>query len=290
MTDLIDRHLRACAAAALSPITIEARAEILHRLDRDLPEGLERALTEELQAWLAHPGWSPKTRETYWCHIVAFYRDMTRRRQPILSYDPSADLPRPRVGRRLPRVASDDQLELALANLARPALRAVILAAGVGMRAAEVAGVEGDAFTRERVRIHGKGDAWRSVPVPPDVWQEIRGVHGPVILYRGQPVSAGWLSTYVSQALTAVGLPTLTMHYFRGAYATRLRRAGVDTSAIARLLGHTSVATTQRYIEIVDADLDQAVARLPALPISRTGHEPGHSRLVPRPSTSVAAA
>lgn len=288
-TELIDRHLKALRAAGLAQSTIDAREELLRRLDRQLPYGIEEATEEELQEWLGKRGWATKTRETYWCHLVAFFRERTSGHSKYhLDYDPSAGLPRPRVGKRLPRVATDDQLARVLDNLTRPVLRAVILAAGVGMRAGEVADAEREHITRHRVLIHGKGDKMRTVPVPPEVWQEVASCPAGRLVTdeKGQPVTAKWVTRRVSDALTSIGEPRLTLHFFRGCYATRLRRAGVDTSAIARLLGHSSVATTQKYIELVDADLDLAVAKLPPLPLT-VGHEPDGSRLVS--STAEAA-
>jgi integrase len=271
MTDLIDRHLAASRAGGLAATTIDARDELLRRLNRELPYGIEEATTEELQEWLGRAGWATKTRETYWCHIVAFFRWATAGHHPVLDYDPSADMRRPRVGRHLPRVANDDQLALALRSLAQPERLAVVLAGGLGMRAGEVAAAERDSITEGMAIIHGKGDKTRAVPVPPDVWEVVSPYPTGLLLtdQHGHRVTSAWVTRHVSRALTTIGEPRLSLHWFRGAYATRLRRAGVDISAIARLMGHESVATTQRYIEIVDADLAAAVARMPRLPIRK---------------------
>jgi len=266
MTHFIDDHLTALRAEGRSPNTVDSREELLRRLDRDLPHGLDEATTSELQRWLGNPDWCSKTRETYWCHIVAYYRWCTRGPRPLLDYDPSQTMARPHVGRHLPRVASDDQLAHALANLNRPMLRAVILAAGVGMRASEVAAAEREHFTQRRVIIHGKGDKTRVVPVPGDVWDEVCGCpDGPLVTHHGLPVDRQWVTVTASRALTAIGCPRLSLHWFRGAYATRLRRSGVDTLAISKLLGHSSAATTQRYVELDEDDLAVAVARMPRL-------------------------
>ena len=266
MTHFIDDHLTALRAEGRSPNTVDSREELLRRLDRDLPLGLDEATTSELQRWLGNPDWCSKTRETYWCHIVAYYRWCTRGPRPLLDYDPSQTMARPHVGRHLPRVASDDQLAHALANLNRPMLRAVILAAGVGMRASEVAAAEREHFTQRRVIIHGKGDKTRVVPVPEDVWDEVCGCpDGPLVTHHGQAVDRQWVTVTASRALTSIGFPRLSLHWFRGAYATRLRRSGVDTLAISKLLGHSSAATTQRYVELDEDDLAVAVARMPRL-------------------------
>jgi len=266
MTHFIDDHLTALRAEGRSPNTVDSREELLRRLDRDLPYGLDEASTGELQRWLGNADWCSKTRETYWCHIVAYYRWCTKGPRPLLDYDPSQPMARPRVGRHLPRVASDDQLAHALANLHRPMLRAVILAAGVGMRASEVAQARREDFTRQRVVIHGKGDKMRVVPVPDDVWEEIGDCRdGPLITHYGAPVDRQWVTITASRALTSIGFPRLTLHWFRGSYATRLRRSGVDTIAISALLGHSSAATTQRYVQLDEDDLAASVAKLPRL-------------------------
>ena len=264
MSELIEDHLNALRAEGLSPLTIASRERLLKALDRELPCGVDRALTQELQGWLGRPGLATKTRETYWCHMTGFYRQVVQ--AGWLDWDPSADLKRPRPKARLPRVASDAQLHRCLRELDRPVLRAVILAGGAGMRAGEIAKADRDHFSRERVLILGKGDKGRAVPLLDDVWEEIRNCpDGPLITHHGRRVSSDWISHACAAAFDRIGEPKLTIHWFRGAFATRLRRMGVDTAAIARLLGHSSVATTQLYLAFDDADLVAAVQRLPHL-------------------------
>lgn len=282
MSDLIPLHLAALRARGLSENTVADRERLLRALDRDLPHGLDVAAAEELQDWLGRAGWTTKTRETYWCHIVGFYRWAARGRSQRLDWDPSEDLDRPKPRRRLPRVASDDQLHRCLDELDRPVLRAVILAAGAGMRAGEIAGAERDNFDGRQVVILGKGDKVRVVPLMPEVWDEVRDCPpGRLVTDNGQPVDAHWVTRKCAAAFDRLGEPKLTIHWFRGAFATRLRRAGVDSMAIARLLGHSSVATTQLYIQLDERDLATAMGRLPSLAqASRaTESEPGSSRL-----------
>lgn len=250
-------------------MTVHDREGCLNRLARALhPLGLDldSASTQELEHWLGQPGWTTKTRETYWCHIVAFYRWATTGRSRRLDWDPSEDLvrPAPKAGR--PLVATDDQLRQCLEVLAHPVRRAVVLAAGVGMRASEIADADRYDFTERRVTIVGKGEKARVVPLIPDVWDEVRDCPpGRIITHNGEPVIGHWITRTCSAALTKAGFPRLTIRWFRGAFATRLRRSGVDIAAISKLLGHSSVATTQRYLEMLEEDLELAVAKLPGL-------------------------
>jgi integrase/recombinase XerC len=266
MSDLIAKHLATLRVTA-SPRTVHDRQAVLDRLDRTLPHGLDEALPEELEAWLGNQDWCTKTRETYWCHIVGFYRWAVRGRSPKLDWDPSEELARPKPRKRLPHVAADAQLRHCLDALGHPARRCVILAAGAGMRASEIADSDREDYTRRQVIILGKGDKQRAVPLTADVWEEVRDLPpGPVVTDRhGQRVDGHWITRHCSAALDAIGENNLTIHWFRGSFATRLRRSGADAFVIARLLGHSSLGPTQRYIEVDDDDLTDAIASLPDL-------------------------
>ena len=49
-----------------------------------------------------------------------------------------------------------------------------------------------------------------------------------------------------------------SLHAFRRAFALTLWRKGVDVLSISRLLGHTSVEITKRYLNINNEDLQKA--------------------------------
>jgi site-specific recombinase XerD len=50
-------------------------------------------------------------------------------------------------------------------------------------------------------------------------------------------------------------------HRWRHTYATSLVRRGVDIHVVQRLMGHSNIATTSRYLHLSDADLIDAVDR-----------------------------
>jgi integrase/recombinase XerD len=276
MTDLITYHVTRCRRSAnFSPITIRDRAELLRRVDAELPLGLGEATTEELQEWLARPGWSAQTRATYYGHLLGFYRDVAEQ----LGWDPSAGLIRPKVPRGLPKPASEDEIRCALADLPRPWDLYVMLAAYAGLRSSEVAGLDRRNVTEALVTVHqGKGGKSRTVETHPDLWRRIRLAQpGPIaLLGSGRVMTGEQMSARARYQLDKIGLPELTMHRFRHRFATMLLRpkelggAGADLLTVSELMGHANPNTTKVYALITSEQRRLAIHALPALaPVSR---------------------
>jgi integrase/recombinase XerC len=137
---------------------------------------------------------------------------------------------------------------------------------GCGLRISEALSLTGrDAPLGETLRITGKGGKTRLCPVLPIVSQAVEAYRalspwpeGPEVpLFRAR--RGGALSPRMVQAEMAklrgrLGLPqTATPHALRHAFATHLLGAGADLRSIQELLGHASLATTQKYTA-VDAE------------------------------------
>src|SRR5262249_25673234 len=137
---------------------------------------------------------------------------------------------------------------------------ALALLYGAGLRRSEAVGLELEALTGDGVRVLGKGNKERTVPIPPSAaaalrgWLEVRGNEpGPLLC----PVKAGRVTIrrMTAQALmTAIlrrgaeaNVPHLSPHDLRRSYLTSLLRAGADLSTVQRLAGHANVTTTTRY-------------------------------------------
>jgi integrase/recombinase XerC len=144
---------------------------------------------------------------------------------------------------------------------------------GCGLRISEALGLQrGDVPFRDAIRIVGKGNKERVVPVLPIVAKSVEAyvalcpfvmtTDGPLFVgVRGKRLNAGVVQRQMRQVRIALGLPdTATPHALRHSFATHLLSSGGDLRSIQELLGHASLSTTQRYTE-VDTDHLQRVYR-----------------------------
>jgi integrase/recombinase XerD len=115
-----------------------------------------------------------------------------------------------------------------------------------------------------RVRLHGKGDKWRALPL----WQETAALLKPLVANRSsdQPV----FISRQQEALTRFGIykivrrctrqlapkqvngheRPISPHVFRHGTAVSMLEAGAELNVIRAWLGHVSIETTNRYAEI----------------------------------------
>ena len=149
----------------------------------------------------------------------------------------------------------------------------LMLLYGCGLRISEALGLQRrDAPFRDAIRIVGKGNKERIVPVLPIVADSteayvtlcpfVMPADGPLFVgVRGKRLNAGVVQRQMRQVRVALGLPeTVTPHALRHSFATHLLSSGGDLRSIQELLGHASLSTTQRYTE-VDTDHLQRVYR-----------------------------
>lgn len=178
----------------------------------------------------------------------------------------------PRPPRSLPKpLAADEALETlstaaALQDDPWLAARDVALFSllyGCGLRLGEALSLTvGEAPLGEVLRITGKGRKQRMVPVLPVVRQAVAEylrlrptsdeAGAPLFIgARSKRLNPGVVQRQMRRLRVLLGLPeTATPHALRHSFATHLLSAGGDLRTIQELLGHASLATTQRYTEV----------------------------------------
>jgi integrase/recombinase XerC len=177
-----------------------------------------------------------------------------------IDHDPSARLSPIPVPRVIARCAPDDDLQAALIT-ATPQHRAMILLARFGcLRLAELTRLHTDDRRGDVLHIIGKGGKHRLVPAHPEL------MHVLLILENDQGRGYYFPGRYGSTMHpTAVGkIITRTTgwnpHSLRHAGATAAYRATRDLRAVQQLLGHSSLATTERYLHTSLDEVRAAVA------------------------------
>lgn len=267
---LLDAYLAAEAGAGRSAATIATRRAHLANLARGLRVGPGRVDQERLLAWMGRQAWSVETRRGYRNSVVSFFG--WAHRAGHIPSDPAAGLPIMRAARPSPRPAPDAVWRAALAA-ADPRVRLMLrLAAEVGLRRAEIARVHtGDltvAAGGAQLRVRGKGNKLRTVPISDDLAVLIAAgaaghspemaAYGTGWLFPGE--DDGHLSPRWAGRLIAAALPDhWTAHTLRHRFATRAYRGSRNLRAVQTLLGHSSVATTERYTAVDDDECRAAM-------------------------------
>nr|WP_237690236.1 tyrosine recombinase XerC [Nocardioides panacisoli] len=283
-----ERHL--ARERDLAPSTVRAYLadvagllEHAHRLGLTDPQQLD---LRTLRSWLAQQQSLGKSRTTIARRATAA-RVFTGwlARTGRASHDAGSALGSPRPHQVLPEVLRVPEARAVIAAAAEAAddgsavgLRDVAcleLLYATGMRVGELVGIDVDDLDRDRnvVRVFGKGRKERTVPfgVPAaralDDWlgrgrpQLARAGSGPALFLgaRGGRLDQRAVRTMVHRRLAEVpGAPDLGPHGLRHTAATHLLEGGADLRSVQELLGHASLATTQRYTHVTSDRLRRA--------------------------------
>jgi site-specific recombinase XerD len=149
---------------------------------------------------------------------------------------------------------------------------------GTGIRCSELSNLTpDDVDTEERILrvVRGKGRRDRNVPLTRAAAQAIdaylvkarpklvrREKRFLFLQNRGSKMDSGTLNRLVHEWTRAAGVKKcVTCHTFRHSVATHLLKGRADIRHIQALLGHASLATTERYTHVEISDLKEVVRR-----------------------------
>jgi len=126
---------------------------------------------------------------------------------------------------------------------------------------------------------HAKGGRERYTLLSPRLLQVLRDYwrlsRPPLWLFPGptaaEPVCTDVARQAFAHACLAAGLTKhCTPHTLRHSFATHLLEAGVDLAVLQKLLGHTSIRSTTRYIHVSTEHLQSVISPLDLLPTLQT--------------------
>jgi integrase/recombinase XerD len=200
--------------------------------------------------------------------------------------DPAAALDAPRLGRPLPKLLSEQEVDGLIAPASSDddaqTLRFALLMEllyGSGLRVSELVGLPLAALDRDAriVTVRGKGGKDRLVPVS----EPARAALTAYLAVRGAFIAKGrtspWLfpsrgsrlgyltrqrfAQLLKERAVASGLDParVSPHVLRHAFATHLIDHGADLRAVQKMLGHADIATTEIYTHVAGDRLQKIV-------------------------------
>ena len=242
-------------------------------------EGADAAALHEYLAAATTRHLAPRTLARRLSAMRQFYRFLLG--DGARADDPTAGLDSPRLGRPLPKVLSEAEVERLIGTAAAwpggegVRLRCLLeLLYATGLRVSELVGLPLAAAQRDPrlMLVRGKGGKERLVPLSEPArtalvaWLECRNKSLPKGR-QSDPKMARWLfpsraaeghltrqrcGQLLKELALAAGLDParLSPHVLRHAFASHLLDHGADLRSVQQMLGHADIATTQIYTHV----------------------------------------
>ena len=270
------RHSRGASAHTVRAYTADLAAFLAFTGTDPADPGAASALTlRAARAWLADSVARGAARSTVSRHVAALRNfSAWAHREGLAPTDAAAALASARADQRLPRVVDQDEAA-ALLECARSrasaddpvsvrdwAILELIYATGIRVSEAcslTTSSVDAAALT---VRVLGKGDKERTVPFGApardalDQWT-VRarpslavGTDALFVGAKGGPIDPRVVRAMIHRMCARAGVRDIAPHGLRHSAATHLLQGGADLRAVQEILGHSSLATTQRYTHV----------------------------------------
>ncbi|MEF3169285.1 MAG: tyrosine recombinase XerC [Deltaproteobacteria bacterium] len=272
-----------------SPHTVKAYGRDLEGLSGFIGEGrlLRSASSREIRSWLAGLRRSGSGLSTVSRRLAAarsFFRYLVRK--GLIHQSPAESIRGPKVERPLPTYLSVDEAAALVEtpcpegflSLRDRAILEFLYSSGV--RVSELCGLDlvSVCLSPETLHVRGKGGKERLVPFGSKakdalcaylparsaLLERMKRTQEPALFLnrRGFRLSPRSVERLVLRRRRETGIvPPATPHTFRHSMATHLLESGADLRSIQEMLGHASLATTQRYTHLEWSRLAEVYAK-----------------------------
>jgi integrase/recombinase XerD len=278
MSELRKRMIRDMQSQNFSPGTQRAYLRAVVGLADYYHRSPDRINAEEIQDYIVHL-FSESKLMVGSCHgIIAglrFFYTVTLKQD-------RASVPIPQIKREthLPEILSPKQLEKLFAVLHNPKHRVLLMTAySAGLRVSELVHLKVTDIHSDRMMIRvnqskGKKDLYTLLSKR--LLGELRAyweIKRPVVwlfpgIKRHEPLCARMAQKVYAQAVAKAGITRKGgIHTLRHCFATHLLEAGQDIRTIQLLMGHSSILTTVRYLQVTSKTLQGTSSPLDLLSV-----------------------
>ncbi len=197
-------------------------------------------------------------------------------RKGLTKWNPAADIATPKLEKYMPTYLLVDEVFRLLERPEREkplglrdlAILEVLYSCGFRVSELEALTISSIDFDERLVRVIGKGDKERIVPIGRQALQAVRNYleatqylrrsnvyisrDEPLFInFRGGALSGRSIGRIIKKYAIESGLTAdVSPHSMRHTFATHLLDGGADLRAVQELLGHESLSTTQKYTHV----------------------------------------
>jgi integrase/recombinase XerC len=212
-----------------------------------------------------------------WASLRSFFKFLQR--DDIIKKNPCVHLPTPRRDLRIPKFLTEEEVDTLIAQMTAArnsvmsarnrALAELLYSSGLRVGEAETLNIEDMDFWSETVRVVGKGNRERIIPVGGAALRAIQDYlkqrKEPIGLSdRGKAAARALFINKNGGRLTSRGIHMLIVgaagkagiskhvspHILRHSFATHLLDHGCDLRSVQEMLGHKNLSTTQVYAHV----------------------------------------
>ena len=247
------------------------------------PETVKLAQLRKFVEWMNQNGISPRTQARTISGIKSFYKFLLI--EEAVENDPTTLLESPRIGRKLPEILSEDEINRLIEaidvtkaeGLRNKAILETLYSCGLRVSELVDLKVSNLHFEQEFLRIAGKGERERLVPISKRAIEDIKkylvssrkkliiekGFENIVFLNRrGKKLSRVMIFTIIKNLADKIKLEkNISPHTFRHSFASSLVQGGADLRTVQEMLGHESILTTEIYAHLDKEYLKDTVNR-----------------------------
>ena len=245
----------------LAPNTLESYQRDIKKLITFL-EG--RTLTVELlYQFLSNLNLASSSLGRTMIALRVFFRFLLR--ENLIEVDMTAYFETPKMWQLVPEVMTQKEVERLLEapppsgfiGLRDRAILEVLYASG--LRVTELCQLKIQDIGEDAVRVFGKGSKERMVPIGKkaleavDRYLALRENENPILFLttRGKPLDRVLVWRMIKKrAVTASIIKKISPHTLRHSFATHLLEGGAELRVIQEMLGHATIATTDRYTHV----------------------------------------
>jgi len=247
------------------------------------PETVKLAQLRKFVEWMNLKGISPRTQARTISGVKSFYKFLLI--EEAVENDPTTLLESPRIGRKLPEILTDDEINSLIdaidvtkaEGLRNRAILETLYSCGLRVSELVDLKVSNLHFEQEFLRIAGKGERERLVPISKRAIEDIKkylvnsrkklviekGYENVVFLNRrGKKLSRVMIFTIIKNLADKINLEkSISPHTFRHSFASALVQGGADLRTVQEMLGHESILTTEIYAHLDKEYLKDTVNR-----------------------------